>query len=689
VTYRFADVQGFGGGFSCGATLAGFRLNAKREKPGGFGIPLMEANRAFLGDAWDSQASEPEAWDVPSGHTDVVIGTPPCSAFSGMTAGYAAHGMDSSINDCMHDLVRFAARVRPAAMIMESVSQAFTNGQVLMNRLWQELEKWSGLKYFCYHIIQDNYSLGGVTRRKRYFLVLTQLPFGVEVPELKWLPTFRDAVGDLRDLPLRWEAQNLTSSPTWWSHHLRAADGTVDGHSIVENSYTRRQMSLVSREVTWDEGEKEAAVLKKYYEKYGELPEEFRYEAAGIHKGLTRDKVLIDRGLDPGGFSQPYCWPWDQPGRVVNGAGPYMVWHPDGRLATNREVARILGFPDSWLCGSLKDDPKLHAYWGKGTSVSPAEWVMSWLRSSFDGEPGGVTGTELPDGSHLIDVSRHWKNVTAKLASPPPPLVVKAPSELNMAQVMLKQAVSKPSTPVKPAKEKAPVKAAVKSHKAPKPAVIVPPGFTYRPEDDFCVREVFEGQVYRKLLIRPGDRVLDLGGHIGSFTVWACRQGAGHVTAVEMMPDTAKLLRENTRGLPVAVVEAAISDTPGGVVALMSKRGNPMGASVMGTRYAFPTGRHSERSVASITLPELLENAPSLIKFDIEGSEYRVLAPHATDLAASGVRQLIGEHHVQTERLLEESRKLYEALTAAGYVASRLPPSRVSGWGTVICYSLT
>jgi hypothetical protein len=113
-----------------------------------------------------------------------------------------------------------------------------------------------------------------------------------------------------------------------------------------------------------------------------------------------------------------------------------------------------------------------------------------------------------------------------------------------------------------------------------------------------------------------------------------------------------------------------------------------MGASVMGTRYAVPTNRHDERRVASVTLPKLLDDAPSLIKFDIEGSEYRVIAPHATLLASAGVRQLIGEHHVQTERLLEESRELYEALTAAGYVASRLPPTRASGWGTVICYSL-
>src|SRR5579859_114463 len=118
MTYTFADVQGFAGGFSAGATLAGFKLIAKRENKGGFGIPLMEANRKFLGNDWYSQESAPEEWDVVK--ADVVLGTPPCSGFSTMTAGYkSAHGINAPINHCMADLTRYAAKVRPQMMRSE------------------------------------------------------------------------------------------------------------------------------------------------------------------------------------------------------------------------------------------------------------------------------------------------------------------------------------------------------------------------------------------------------------------------------------------------------------------------------------------------------------------------------------------------------------------------------------------
>jgi FkbM family methyltransferase len=636
---------------------------------------MMEANRAFLGDNWKTQVSEPADWEPV--RCDVIISNPPCAAFSGMTAGYAVHGADSKINECMWCSIRYAARVRPAVFVMESVSQAFTNGKVLMHRLAQELNEKSGLAYRTTHIIQDNYSTGGCTKRKRYFLVLSQVPFGVELPDLWWLPTLGDALGDLRGLPLSWDEQKVDAVPTWWSYHLRNAASTVDGHSLPENGYTRRQLSLINGPVRWEEGDSEADVLARYYEAFGELPEEFRYAAVGKHKGLTRDKVLIDRGLNPGGFSQARCWPWDEPGRVMNGAGPYMVMHPDDRLLTNREAARIMGFPDDWKCGSLRNDKALHGYWGKGTSVSPAKWILDWVRESLDGSPGSMTGDLQPDGSRLIDISSHWRAVARRIDAPVPGAAATA-----------ERSPRPPASPRAPRTVKVKPEKKQRQHRVPGR---VPEGFTHRECDRMITREVFEQDVYRPLVtgITPGEVILDLGAHIGCFTRYAADRGA-HVVAVEMLPGNLELLAANTASVAgsVTIVNAAVtaSKNDGAVTAVMSR--NPMGAFVNGTKR--DVGRPApERSweVPAVSMPALLAaHRPSRLKCDIEASEYDVLDPAV--LAAAGVTAVMVELHIGSEDLFQKGRWLYTAFEAAGYRGAKPMAVKPSGWGALHSFTL-
>lgn len=407
MTYTFVDVSGFAGGFSCGATLAGFKLVGKREEPANFGTPLLEANRAFLGNDWEAQAAEPADWEPVS--SDLQVSTPPCSAFSSMTAGSSKHGMDSEINNCMRHVMMFAAKNKPQIVIMESVGQAFTKGLPLMRELGRYLNDETGLKYSVTHVMQNNWSTGGCTKRKRYFLVLSQVPFGVERFDMKRLPTVGDAFADLADLDLTWEPQAYRSQATWWSDHLRNPEGTVDGHWSPVNIHTKRLDDVVNADngVEWKVGESDLDALRRYYETHGDLPDSWKYKTIG--RDMTRAEYLISVDFKIGGFSKPRRWPWDQPGRVINGAGPFQVWHPNGRFITHRETARLLGFPDSWKVGDAKDARGLHSFWGKGTSVHPAQWIAEWAKASLDGNPGSYVGEELDAGDRFIDVSTDWK----------------------------------------------------------------------------------------------------------------------------------------------------------------------------------------------------------------------------------------------------------------------------------------
>lgn len=417
--YRVVDCHGFAGAFSVAAVQSGFELVGKLEGPGGFGTPLMEANRAFLGDAWEAQEGEAHTWEHVGGRVDLQVGTPPCTAFSGMSVGSKDRGMSGSINKCMWDFVEYAAKVRPAIVMMESVSQAYTRGRPLMRRLAARLNELTGLAYQTTHVLQNNLSTGGCTNRRRYFLVLSQVPFGVEVPVLQQLPTIEDAIGDLCGLKIRWDEQPVKHSPSWWAKRLRREDGLVDGHYTDDTPFARA-MRTVTRDdggVEWAPGEDVNATLRAYYRKHGRLPEEWhdrpyhgkRGDEAG--RFTTQEAALVGQNFNTGGFARARRWRWNRPGFVITGAGFYSTWHPEGRYYTHREIARVMGFPDAYVVGEARTERALCAYWGKGTSVAPAKFVTDWAHRSLDGNPGTVVGELLDEGDRLIDVSNIWRPV--------------------------------------------------------------------------------------------------------------------------------------------------------------------------------------------------------------------------------------------------------------------------------------
>lgn len=126
--------------------------------------------------------------------------------------------------------------------------------------------------------------------------------------------------------------------------------------------------------------------------------------------------------------------------------------------------------------------------------------------------------------------------------------------------------------------------------------------------------------------LRSGDTFVDAGANIGYYTILASGLvgPSGWVIACEMMPDTARILRENVeindRG-NVVVVEAAIADSVGRVVEATRPLGTHGQASILYERGACRV------SVGTTTLQQILlehENI-RLIKMDLEGAELLAL----------------------------------------------------------------
>jgi FkbM family methyltransferase len=193
--------------------------------------------------------------------------------------------------------------------------------------------------------------------------------------------------------------------------------------------------------------------------------------------------------------------------------------------------------------------------------------------------------------------------------------------------------------------------------------------------------------------LRPGSRVVDVGAHVGYFSVLAARsvRMSGRVYAFEPAPENQLLLTANaslTRLLdpdaaPIETSERAVSDRSGNVRLYLSDRNPAEHATVPG-----PNGAIESRVVPSITIDLLRwptepagEASPTIdgpvntLKIDVAGGEFSVLQGSERTLredcpvvivtlrpAAAGVEPCVSQ---------------LEWLSQRGYSAFRIAPPTV------------
>lgn len=206
-------------------------------------------------------------------------------------------------------------------------------------------------------------------------------------------------------------------------------------------------------------------------------------------------------------------------------------------------------------------------------------------------------------------------------------------------------------------------------------------------------------------LMRPGDTVVDLGAHVGSFALAAAALGC-RVLAIEAAPDNVALLRagvERNGFGAVRVVAAAAGEHVGSVAFVPD---GPYG----GVAGPYPSALPSI-DVRAETLDHLVDELGwdriDFIKMDVEGSEVaallgmrRLLAPPAAPALlyeANGYRlRLLGQtpqrlkaevealgyasYLVEHQRLVPVSPEDLQAECVADYLATRRPPEHSGAW---------
>jgi site-specific DNA-cytosine methylase len=424
----FCEVIGFGSGFALGAVQAGMKMVGKCEREDAFGASVAVTNRHLYGYNWEMQVDRENngtGWDTLS--ADVVLGNPPCAAFSLLNRAEDTRGIDSDINWHMHALVEYAARVKPQIVAFESVQGAYYQGRDLMNALHEKLIELSGHDYTLTHVLHNNLSLGGVALRRRYFWVASRVPFGVERMDIPYVPTVDDALHDLEPLGLTWSAQPYRYPPTRWSEPLRAPDGLVDGHAIQWTPGWERAKSVADNLGGWPEGVQLEVLCREHYEKFGCLPGDkdglnarqlgYQYlveddaNSNGTKVYITREEHLRRRDFTMGP-TQLNRLRANRHGYVITGGALTEYVHPHQlRTFTHRDCARIMGFPDDLRILPQQWNSHLGAVWGKGVPVHSGRWIADWIRRSINGNPGSMIGdpTGEDNGASVVDVTNDWR----------------------------------------------------------------------------------------------------------------------------------------------------------------------------------------------------------------------------------------------------------------------------------------
>lgn len=209
--------------------------------------------------------------------------------------------------------------------------------------------------------------------------------------------------------------------------------------------------------------------------------------------------------------------------------------------------------------------------------------------------------------------------------------------------------------------------------------------FRVRPdsEDRNIVREVGTNEYYRdsRALLTQGATVIDVGGHIGSFSIMSAIV-ASRTIVLEPVPANFELIVENIRlnnfQDRIKAINAAVWSSAG-ERALGVTDDNTGGG---GFWYNKPTA--AQITVRTVRLSEVMAaekiETCDLLKLDCEGAEFEILNSLEPEVWPR-VRAIVMEYHMFAGYTLEQ---LDDLLSRHGYLLSRRPLAPGSGYGYVL-----
>jgi FkbM family methyltransferase len=207
------------------------------------------------------------------------------------------------------------------------------------------------------------------------------------------------------------------------------------------------------------------------------------------------------------------------------------------------------------------------------------------------------------------------------------------------------------------------------------------------PSDDYVIHQTLNE--YSCIAVSlPCARVLDIGAHIGCFSVMALTLGATQVISVEPVPISAEHLRKNTefaRDRSIVIEAAAVGGDEETVTlrwlntTWRSRPPKDYRTHWRGREYQFATAK-------TVKFKDLLKTyEPNVIKMDCEGAEYDML--QSIDWMPACVNTFTAEWHDFTVDSYDQYIDCINRLWTWGFTTEqevRMGPKAFNSWGNFI-----